>query len=154
MQRHQSSNNTAMIVQNMPEDICKLIHDFARPSHKYLHTLAYRPVITSISLKWAFFKLRLLDEMWNANIMQTWTSIVDDYVEDPLHLAESLSKCTCCVRHQTNHPLSIASPTFLSNTHTHRECECPCRHAIRFMTTPKELSNSSDDYDYTYDYVY
>ena len=118
----------------MPNELGKLIHDFARPSHKFRHGVKFKNVTEKIPVVWALYKVNIVDHAFNSfDGILPFTSLVDTMVEDPAFLAKTLSKCNCCVRHQTNHPFAPETPITPTRRARDCDCACACRHTMRSL---------------------
>lgn len=122
--------------KNIPNDIVIQILEYSveRMDDDMLYMITKAAILneySNISKRW--FN-RDMDTIEDFSI--PYTFVVSECCSEPEHSINILSKCNCCLRHNTNKPDNLSWERMGVDPYKlypYTKCSCPCRHYSRWI---------------------
>ncbi len=122
------------LINRIPQELCNLINEM-NPEHR----VNFHKVSEELEIHVVKKRINAIKYEWECHPDRiSITALLALKMPDYEYVLSILSKCKCCVRHQTKRPITINNPgESIINIpgafkyYQKHECECPCRQTSR-----------------------
>ena len=128
--------------KNIPDDLIISILEYSveRMSNDMLYIISKAAILneySNVNKRWYKEDTHTI----GSDFSIPYTFVVSECCSEPEHSINILSKCDCCIRHNTNKPESLSWEKMWAGTFTRdgvkhyscATCTCPCRHYSRWI---------------------